>query len=85
MPVKLAAAIDGNNLTANIDIPFGVLQIVVDFNGTVTGISNVVAADNKVLSEGIYNINGVKVNDMRKGGVYIIRMADGTTKKVIKK
>lgn len=85
VPVKLAAAIDGNNLTANIDIPFGVLQIVVDFNGTVTGISNVVAADKKVLSEGIYNINGVKVNDMRKGGVYILRMADGTTKKVIKK
>lgn len=85
VPVKLAAAIDGNNLTANIDIPFGVLQIVVDFNGTVTGISNVVAADNKVLSEGIYNINGVKVNDMRKGGVYIIRTADGATKKVIKK
>lgn len=85
VPVKLAATIDGNNLTAKIDIPFGALQIVVDFNGTVTGISNVVAADKKVLSEGIYNINGVKVNDMQKGGVYILRNADGTTKKVIKK
>ena len=59
--------------------------INVTFGGTVTGISNVVAADKKVLSEGIYNINGVKVNDMRKGGVYIIRTADGATKKVIKK
>ena len=33
----------------------------------------------------MFNINGVKVNDMQKGGVYILRMADGTTKKVIKK
>lgn len=83
VPVVIDATMTDAELNASITI--NMLGVNVTFGGTVTGISNVVAADNKVLSEGIYNINGVKVNDMRKGGVYIIRMADGTTKKVIKK
>ena len=84
VPVVIDATMTDAELNASITINM-LGGINVTFGGTVTGISNVVAADNKVLSEGIYNINGVKVNDMRKGGVYIIRMADGTTKKVIKK
>lgn len=83
VPVVIDATMTDAELNASITI--NMLGVNVTFGGTVTGISNVVAADKKVLSEGIYNINGVKVNDMRKGGVYIIRMADGTTKKVIKK
>ena len=83
VPVVIDATMTDAELNASITI--NMLGVNVTFGGTVTGISNVVAADNKVLSEGIYNINGVKGNDMRKGGVYIIRMADGTTKKVIKK
>jgi hypothetical protein len=84
VPVVIDATMTDAELNATITINM-LGGINVTFGGTVTGISNVVAADNKVLSEGIYNINGVKVNDMRKGGVYIIRTADGTTKKVIKK
>lgn len=84
VPVAIDATMTDAELNATITINM-LGGINVTFGGTVTGISNVVAADNKVLSEGIYNINGVKVNDMRKGGVYIIRTADGATKKVIKK
>ena len=84
VPVVIDATMTDAELNATITINM-LGGINVTFGGTVTGISNVVAADKKVLSEGIYNINGVKVNDMRKGGVYIIRTADGATKKVIKK
>lgn len=84
VPVVIDATMTDAELNASITINM-LGGINVTFGGTVTGISNVVAADNKVLSEGIYNINGVKVNDMQKGGVYIIRTADGATKKVIKK
>ena len=83
VPVVIDATMTDAELNASITI--NMLGVNVTFGGTVTGISNVVAADKKVLSEGIYNINGVKVNDMQKGGVYILRNADGTTKKVIKK
>lgn len=83
VPVVIDATMTDAELNASITI--NMLGVNVTFGGTVTGISNVVAADKKVLSEGIYNINGVKVNDMQKGGVYIIRTADGATKKVIKK
>lgn len=84
VPVVIDATMTDAELNATITINM-LGGINVTFGGTVTGISNVVAADKKVLSEGIYNINGVKVNDMQKGGVYIIRTADGATKKVIKK
>lgn len=84
VPVAIDATMTDAELNATITINM-LGGINVTFGGTVTGISNVVAADKKVLSEGIYNINGVKVNDMQKGGVYIIRTADGATKKVIKK
>lgn len=83
VPVVIDATMTDAELNASITI--NMLGVNVTFGGTVTGISNVVAADKKVLSEGIYNINGVKVNDMQKGGVYILRNADGATKKVIKK
>lgn len=84
VPVAIDATMTDAELNATITINM-LGGINVTFGGTVTGISNVVAADKKVLSDGIYNINGVKVNDMQKGGVYILRTADGATKKVIKK
>ena len=83
VPVVIDATMTDAELNASITI--NMLGVNVTFGGTVTGISNVVAADKKVLTGGIYNINGVKVNDMQKGGVYIIRTADGATKKVMKK
>lgn len=60
---------------------------VYEFNVTVDptlNITNVNNANNiKVVN--VYNINGQQVNNTDNAGVYIIRTADGATKKVIKK
>ena len=53
----------------------------------VTGISSVVATD-KVQAEGIYDMNGRRVNSMTQSGVYVVKtMVDGKleTKKVVVK
>lgn len=53
----------------------------------VTGISSVVATD-KVQAEGIYDMNGCRVNSMTQSGVYVVKtMVDGKleTKKVVVK
>ncbi len=53
----------------------------------VTGISSVVATD-KVQTEGIYDMNGRRVNSMTQSGVYVVKtMVDGKleTKKVVVK
>lgn len=53
----------------------------------VTGISSVVATD-KVHAEGIYDMNGRRVNSMTQSGVYVVKtMVDGKleTKKVVVK
>ena len=34
---------------------------------------------------GIYNINGMKVNATQKGGIYIVKYADGTSRKIVVK
>ena len=53
-------------------------------NKTASGIENIDAegADNAV--EAIYNVNGQRVNELQKG-INIVRKADGTTVKVLKK
>lgn len=38
----------------------------------------------KVTTPAIYNISGQRVSSMQKGQVYILRNADGTTKKILK-
>lgn len=53
----------------------------------VTGISSVVATD-KVQAEGIYDMNGRRVNSMTQSGVYVVKtMVDGKleTKKIVVK
>ena len=47
-----------------------------------TGIESLNVQNSKTV-ENIYSINGTKVNNMVKG-VYIVRMSDGTTKKILK-
>lgn len=42
-------------------------------------------AEQKNAIETIYNINGMKVNAMQKGGIYIVKHADGTSRKVVVK
>jgi len=59
--------------------------VVCDFTGTKVDAS----AIKDITFEGgeyqIYNIAGQKVQDMNQSGIYLIRYANGTTKKVIKK
>lgn len=53
----------------------------------VTGISSVVAAD-KVQTEGIYDMNGCRINSMTQSGVYVVKTMEGgkiVTKKVVVK
>lgn len=79
--------IEGDKLFMNMSISAlrGSMTVGVEFEGTSTstGIDNVTTTtDNGV--EAIYDLNGRKLNEMQKG-VNIVRKADGTTVKVLKK
>ena len=92
VPVKMTAEMTGDKLTATIDITYDlggglvpgmVMYINVAFGYVPSGISNVtVTTDNGV--EAIYDLSGKKLNEMQKG-INIVRKADGTTVKVLKK
>lgn len=59
--------------------------VVCDFTGTkvdASAIKDVTFESGECL---IYNIAGQKVQDMNQSGIYFVRYANGTTKKVIKK
>lgn len=84
MLVEIKATMSDSKLDATIDIDFmGGINVV--FGGVPTGISNVISSDKKTAAEGIYTLGGAKVSSMQSGNVYILRNADGTAKKVIKK
>jgi hypothetical protein len=55
----------------------------VNVKGATSGISNVDDTSAKV--EGIYNLNGQRVNAMNKKGVYILKMSSGKTFKRLQK
>lgn len=60
-------------------------KVVCDFTGTkvdASAIKDVTFESGECL---IYNIAGQKVQDMNQSGIYFVRYANGTTKKVIKK
>lgn len=77
----------GDKLYLNLDITAMVVvkvhAVFGDNNFTTTGIDKVTTTtDNGV--ESIYDLNGRKLNEMQKG-INIVRKADGTTVKVLKK
>lgn len=79
--------IEGDQLFMNMSISAlnGLMKVGVEFEGTSTstGIDKVITTtDNGV--EAIYDLNGRKLNEMQKG-INIVRKADGTTVKVLKK
>ncbi|MCM1509468.1 MAG: PCMD domain-containing protein [Clostridium sp.] len=84
IPVTLNAEINGDKLTAEIDIPFGTLSIKVLFGKEYvgTGIDSIVTGT--LESTAVYTIDGVKVSTMQPGNVYIMRKTDGKTVKIIK-
>lgn len=50
--------------------------------GVATGIENIENRPSASAVNGIYTINGMKINTLQKG-INIIKMADGTTRKVV--
>lgn len=84
---KLKADINGEiengKLNATIDLPDMKIQVIFGEKYIAAGIDSPAATvDNGV--EAIYDLNGRKLNEMQKG-VNIVRKADGTTVKVLKK
>lgn len=71
--IKLPSA-DNAPLTLNID------KNDEDITGVDKVINNGLVADIHI--DAIYNIKGQRVSDMEKGGIYMVKMSDGSTKKV---
>lgn len=85
MPITLTARMTDNKLYAVIDITYSPLTINVVFGDNEfvpSGINNPTAVENG--TEAIYDLGGRKLNEMQKG-INIVRKADGTTVKVLKK
>lgn len=82
VPVEMKAEIENGKMYAEINIPLNatVTVNVVFGSKTDTGITTVTTAG----KETIYGINGHKLSNTQKG-LNIIRKADGTTVKVLKK
>lgn len=84
---KLKADINGEiengKLNATIDLPAMKIQVIFGEKYIAAGIDSPAATvDNGV--EAIYDLSGRKLNEMQKG-INIVRKADGTTVKVLKK
>lgn len=61
-----------------------IIKEVEDFLNTTTGIETIKPANGNAETAAIYNVNGVRQNSLSKG-INIVKMSDGTVKKVIKK
>lgn len=85
MPITLTAKMTDNKLYAVIDIDLTIMKVNVVFgdNDFTSGINSpTTAVENG--TEAIYDLGGRKLNEMQKG-INIVRKADGTTVKVLKK
>ena len=61
-----------------------IIKEVEDFLNTTTGIETIKPANGNAETAAIYDVNGVRQNCLSKG-INIVKMSDGTTKKIIKK
>lgn len=61
-----------------------IIKEVEDFLNTPTGIETIKPANGNAETAAIYDVNGVRQNSLSKG-INIVKMSDGTVKKVIKK
>ena len=52
------------------------------YKGSVSGIENLTTGNGTLIVVGIYSLDGVKLNSLRKG-INIIKMSDGSVKKVL--
>lgn len=60
-----------------------IIKEVEDFLNTTTGIETIKPANGNAETAAIYDVNGVRQNCLSKG-INIVKMSDGTTKKIIK-
>lgn len=77
---------DGRELSLNLDMGEVVNQTIAatfDSPGTQTAIDEIRVPVNG--EEQIFNLAGQRVYDMTRRGIYIVRHADGTTSKVVKR
>ncbi len=75
--VKATVTVVSNDLkTAN--------TYTINISGATTGVKKVETVKNSTVSA-IYNVNGQKVSNMNKPGLYIVKSADGKTMKFMKK
>lgn len=81
----LTSASKGNFNTYSTDMTSleGILDEIKNFLNTPTDIETIKPANANVKVEAIYNTNGVRQNNLTKG-INIVKMSDGTTKKIIK-
>lgn len=61
-----------------------IIKEVEDFLNATTGIETIKPANGNAETAAIYDVNGVRQNSLSKG-INIVKMSDGTVKKVIKK
>lgn len=61
----------------------GILDEIKNFLNTPTGIETIKPATSNAQATAIYDVNGVRQNSLTKG-INILKMSDGTTKKIIK-
>ena len=61
----------------------GILEEIKNFLNTPTGIETIKPATGNAQATTIYDVNGVRKNNLTKG-INIVKMSDGTTKKIIK-
>lgn len=61
----------------------GILDEIKNFLNTPTGIETIKPATDNAEATAIYDVNGVRQNSLTKG-INIVKMSDGTTKKIIK-
>lgn len=61
----------------------GILDEIKNFLNTPTGIETIKPATSNAETTAIYDVNGIRQNSLTKG-INIVKMSDGTTKKIIK-
>lgn len=85
---NLKATISGemtdDKLNVKIDLPAAEVSVLFGSDYIAAGIDNVTVTPNESGVDEIYDLSGRKLNEMQKG-INIVRKADGTTVKVLKK
>ena len=75
--------VDSYLINEKVEKEESLLAKIKNFLNTPTGIETIKPTTGKAKAETIYDVNGVRQNNLTKG-INIVKMSDGTTKKIIK-